>query len=122
MVEVVAYHGEHSDTYATGDQATFLMDEGMVWMIDIRCCCGKVTGISDPVILNNIVHEPLGQVGNFCGPKDKHTIRDQTNEITRLSTATAWQQEVIAEALSAMEDGDESGAYLILKNATRKQP
>ena len=52
-------------------------------MGDGPCCCGKLL-ISEPLQINDYLHEPLGSSGNFCGPVYKHPIRDQADEIERL--------------------------------------
>ena len=40
-----------------------------------QCCCGIFKELSEPLIINDIQHEPLGP-GSFCGPKKHHEIRD----------------------------------------------
>lgn len=45
-----------------------------------QCCCGKYQNLEEPLIHNNTLHEPLGPRGNFCGPVDKHIIRDLMDE------------------------------------------
>jgi len=52
----------------------------------MRCCCGK-KDIDGPIAINNIMHEPLGPIGNFCGPVDRHTIRDLLADNKRLKQA-----------------------------------
>ena len=42
----------------------------------MQCCCGRIKGCLEPVRINNTIHEPYGKMGNFCGPADKHKIRD----------------------------------------------
>lgn len=49
-----------------------------------RCCCGKITGLSDedfPVQYNDTVHELLGPRDNFCGPFKDHEIKLLTKEL-----------------------------------------
>ena len=50
-----------------------------------RCCCGRISNFgdenSDAVIINEKVHELLGPAGNFCGPVDRHTIRDMERRL-----------------------------------------
>ena len=73
-----------------------------------RCCCGKVMieGGLAGYRQNDIVHEPLGVLGAFCGPEYSHTIRDLREINTELEAelaATKAEQldlERIAWALS----------------------
>ncbi len=49
-----------------------------------RCCCGRITDYTEPLIINGRLHERLGDEGSFCGPVDAHTTRDQQRELIRL--------------------------------------
>jgi len=53
----------------------------------MRCCCGKKDIIDEPIIINNMMHEPFGPEGNFCGPVDRHTIRELLADNKRLKRA-----------------------------------
>ena len=48
------------------------------------CCCGRYKNLSEPVIHNDYMHEPLGPEGNFCGPVVNHTIRFLESKIESL--------------------------------------
>jgi hypothetical protein len=50
-----------------------------------RCCCGRIREFTETIRINNTVHERLGDEGSFCGPVDRHIIRDQDKEIARLT-------------------------------------
>ena len=52
-----------------------------------QCCCGHVRPCTEPSVTNSTMHEPLGAPGAFCGPVDRHTVRDQAAEIERLEAA-----------------------------------
>lgn len=47
------------------------------------CCCGNKK-ICGPLAVNDYVHELPGP-DQFCGPMDRHTIRNQQYEIVRLT-------------------------------------
>jgi hypothetical protein len=51
----------------------------------VRCCCGRIRDCTEPLIINDTLHERLGDEGAFCGPVDHHIIRDQEKEIARLT-------------------------------------
>ena len=50
------------------------------------CCCGKKE-IAEPLIVNDVRHEPFGGPEAFCGPSYKHKIRDLETEVTALREA-----------------------------------
>lgn len=41
-----------------------------------------------PFVHNGVLHEPYGEKGNFCGPVDRHRIRDMENKIDKISYHT----------------------------------
>jgi len=50
------------------------------------CCCCQINFEDQKdgvLIINDIQHEIYGVEGNFCGPVDKHTIRDLEKEVER---------------------------------------
>lgn len=49
-----------------------------------RCCCGRIVEWVEPVIINGIRHERLGDDEAFCGPELNHAVRDLSNEVDRL--------------------------------------
>lgn len=52
-----------------------------------QCCCGKYKELDEPIIHNTMCHEPLGPVGNFCGPYTSHIIRDQQTMLDKMAEA-----------------------------------
>jgi len=65
----------------------------------MRCCCGK-KDITEPLLINDYVHEVLGEPGSFCGPLKNHEIRDLIDYIKNykklvirmLSCYDAWDE------------------------------
>ena len=59
-----------------------------------RCCCGKFADNEDegltvmlPWTHNDITHTVLGPSGNFCGPKNLHTIKHLEAQVKVLEDA-----------------------------------
>ena len=75
----------------------------------LRCCCGK-KDISEPIIINDYVHEPFGVEGNFCGPLDKHDIRDLTNKVEELSRITTQYLDFYEACMNNREHNKNFGA------------
>ena len=50
-----------------------------------RCCCGKYDLKDDIAFVSNgYQHEIYGPQKNFCGPSDKHDMRNMHNRINQL--------------------------------------
>jgi hypothetical protein len=49
-----------------------------------QCCCARYKELSEPVVNNDYLHEPLGPRGNFCGPRIQHELRDARRRIEKL--------------------------------------
>ncbi len=64
-----------------------------------QCCCGRIKGCDEPVVLNDYMHEPLGPEGAFCGKVSHHDLRDLHIEVERL-------REVIREIARIVENPD----------------
>lgn len=55
-----------------------------------RCCCGRIKdfeGEDNSLRINDYVHERLGIFGAFCGPWQKHYIRDLEKDNEQLRKA-----------------------------------
>ncbi len=57
----------------------------------MRCCCGNFQELCEgmSVMVNNYIHQPLGPEGNFCGPKERHDLRDAKARIADLECQLA---------------------------------
>lgn len=53
------------------------------------CCCGRFAHLSEPVGINDTVHEPSGPERNFCGYFKDHTIRNLLERIKQLEAVSA---------------------------------
>lgn len=49
----------------------------------MQCCCGKYDG-TETVVINGIVHEPLGPKGNMCAPIQSVDLRNAHARIAEL--------------------------------------
>ena len=60
-----------------------------------RCCCGHYKNLEEDFIHNDYIHQLFGPEGNFCGPKDKHTIRFLESKIKNLEQVIKDYQTVL---------------------------
>ena len=71
----------------------------MTWILmkTNQCCCGRFKELNEPVVTNNIRHEPFGPEGAFCGQKEHHDIRDLLKENEKLKKENAKLKAIIGE-------------------------
>ncbi len=41
-----------------------------------QCCCGKYKPLDERFVMNETMHEPLGEPGAFCGSLQAHELHD----------------------------------------------
>ena len=69
-----------------------------------RCCCGRIEDFTEPVIMNDRMHERLGDPGAFCGPVYKHDIRDLTADNERLRQKSEDDDDEIMALKTALKN------------------
>ena len=82
-----------------------------------RCCCGRISPWTEPVIINGRLHERLGDQDSFCGPVDAHTARDQQQEIERLQGFVAKVRDAVENIDPDVLPPDASVAVAAVKDA-----
>ncbi len=54
-----------------------------------QCCCGKYKPLSEPLIVNDYLHEPYGEPGAFCSSVQTHELHDLREKVTSLESSHA---------------------------------